>query len=174
MSKMTREEKLFRRENDVLEKYQRLSQQEISVAESKEALTKLTDRYEALLDQTRFLTWISGRLERKLQRTNKELRNNNEELQHTLDELTKSEASRSASAIIYFVAIALFVLEEYFVEPVINVMGDSAGYSILIKLMIVILLKVAEGFLEKKITRKRQLNTVSDPPAVADHTPQAI
>jgi chromosome segregation ATPase len=174
MSKMTREEKLFRRENDVLEKYQRLSQQDISVSESKEALAKLTDRYEALLDQTRFLTWISGRLERKLQRTNKELRNNNDQLQHTLDELTKSEASRSASAIIYFVAIALFVLEEYFVEPVINVMGDSAGYSILIKLMIVILLKVAEGFLERKITRKRQLNIVSDPPTVADPTPQTI
>jgi chromosome segregation ATPase len=172
MSKMTREEKLFRRENDVLEKYQRLSQQDISVSESKEALTKLTDRYEALLDQTRFLTWISGRLERKLQRTNKELRNNNDALQHTLDELKKSEASRSASAIIYFVAIALFVLEEYFVEPVINVMGDSAGYSILIKLMIVILLKVAEGFLERKITRKRQLHvTTTEEPSPAT-TPQ--
>lgn len=174
MSKMTREEKLFRRENAVLEKYQQLSQQDIPPTESKEALTKLTDRYEALLDQTRFLTWISGRLERKLQRTNKELQKNNDALRHTLDELTKSEASRSASAIIYFVAIALFVLEEYFVEPVINVMGDSVSYGILIKLMIVILLKVAEGFLERKITRKRQLNIVSEQRELIDPTPQTI
>jgi hypothetical protein len=172
MSKMTREEKLFRRENAVLEKYQQLSQKDISVAESKEALTKLTDRYEALLDQTRFLTWISGRLERKLQRTNKELQNNNDALRQTLDELTKSEASRSASAIIYFVAIALFVLEEYFVEPVINVLGDSASYSILIKLMIVLLLKVTEGFLERKITRKRQLTITAEQEASHSATPQ--
>lgn len=173
MSKMTREEKLFRRENAVLEKYQQLSQQDIPAGESKQALTKLTDRYEALLDQTRFLTWISGRLERKLQRTNKELQKNNDALRHTLDELTKSEASRSASAIIYFVAIALFVLEEYFVEPVITVMGDSVSYSILIKLMIVLLLKVAEGFLERKITRKRQLNITLTEDTAPAPTPQA-
>jgi hypothetical protein len=173
MSKMSREEKLFRRENAVLEKYQGLIQQDITLTESKEALIKLTNRYEALLDQTRFLTWISGRLERKLQRKNKELHSNNDMLRQTLDDLTKSEASRSASAIIYFVAIALFVLEEYFVEPVINVMGDNVSYSILIKLIIVILLKVAEGFLERKITRKRQLRQTSIETSESQATPAA-
>lgn len=173
MSKMTREEKLFKRENAILENYQQLSRQDISVDESKAALSQLTDRYEALLDQTRFLTWISGRLERKLQRTNKDLQHNNDALQQTLDELTKSEASRNASAIIYCVAIALFVLEEYFVEPVISVMGDNVGYGILIKLIIVLLLKVAEGFLERKLTRKRQLAPPSETLA-ATPTPQTV
>ena len=47
------------------------------------------------------------------------------ELVEFYHELTKSEAGRNASAIIYFIAIVLFVLEEYFVEPVINVFGES-------------------------------------------------
>lgn len=155
MSKMAREEKLFKKEQSILSHYQDMTRCEKSTEESRNALRSLTASYKSLLDQTRFLTWISGRLERKLQRTNQELRNSNDYLQRTLNDLTKAEASRSAYAIIYFVAICLFVLEELFVEPVINVLGDSIGYGILIKLLIVILLKLSEGFLEKKITRNR-------------------
>lgn len=157
MSKMTREEKLFRRENDVLDKYKMLAEKPISHDEAAEALKKLTDKYGDLLLQTRFMTWISGRLERKLQRTNRELSNNNKTLRRTLDDLTKSEASRSAYAIIYFIAIVLFVLEEFLVEPLITELGGNVGYGILIKLMIVLVLKVAESIIERKITRNRRL-----------------
>src|SRR5688572_13063338 len=125
MSKMSREEKLFRNENNVLEHYKSVVVRDISPDEAKAELTKLTDRYESLLNQTRFLTWISGRLERKLQRKNRELIDNNDTLQRTLNELTKAEAGRSAYAIIYFIAIILFVLEELFIEPFINLMGNS-------------------------------------------------
>jgi hypothetical protein len=83
---------------------------------------------------------------------------NNSKLQQTLDELTKAEASRSANAIIYFIAIVLFVLEELFIEPLINMAGDSVGLGIFIKLVIVLILKLSEGIIERKITRKRTLD----------------
>jgi hypothetical protein len=156
MSKMTREEKLFRNENNVLEHYQKIVSREIPSPDQDMALRKLTHKYKNLLDQTRFLTWISGRLERKLQRKNRELFENNKQLQQTLDELTKAEAERSATAIIYFIAIVLFVLEEYFVEPFVNMVGGNVGYGILIKLAIVLMLKLSEGFIEKQISNRRK------------------
>lgn len=155
MSKMTQEEKLFRNESTILEHYQEISSRESSPEETKEALEQLTRKYKSLLDQTRFLTWISGRLERKLQRSNRELYENNNSLQKALDDLTRAEAGRSAYAIIYFIAIVLFVLEEFFVEPLIGVFGESIGYSILIKLVIVLLLKVSESTIEAKIRQAR-------------------
>jgi hypothetical protein len=160
MSKMTREEKLFRNESNVLDKYKNFISEERSVEETREALKNLTDNYENLLNQTRFLTWISGRLERKLQRTNRELSDNNHTLQNTLDALTKAEASKSAYAIIYSIAIVLFVLEQFFVDPLIAMAGGNVGYGILIKLGIVLLLKVSENVIEKKITKQSKLSAV--------------
>jgi chromosome segregation ATPase len=155
MSKMTQEEKLFKNESTILEYYQELSSKANTPEETKEALEQLTRKYKSLLDQTRFITWISGRLERKLQRSNRELYENNASLQRALDDLTRAEAGRSAYAIIYFIAIVLFVLEEFFVEPLIGVFGESIGYSILIKLVIVLALKVSEGSIERKIRQVR-------------------
>ena len=156
MSKMSREEKLFRNESTVLEHYRDFISREHTPEETNRALRELTRKYKVLLDQTRFLTWISGMLERKLQRSNRALEENNRQLQNTLNDLTKAEASKSAYAVIYFIAIALFVLEEFFVEPVINMFGDSVSYSILIKLVIVLMLKISEGFIERRVTRTRR------------------
>ena len=153
---MSREEKLFRNESAVLEHYREFIAEEQTPEETRRALRELTKKYKALLDQTRFLTWISGMLERKLQRSNRALEDNNRQLQNTLNDLTKAEAGKSAYAIIYFIAIALFVLEEFFVEPVINMFGDSVSYSILIKLVIVLMLKISETFIERRVTRTRR------------------
>ncbi len=153
---MTREEKLFRKESMVLDHYRRMIGVETPPDITREGLVDLTRKYKSLLEQTRFLTWISGRLERKLQRTNRELQSRNEDLQNTLEDLTKAQATKSAYAIIYSIAIALFVLEEFFVEPVIGMFGDSISYSILIKLFIVLLLKIAEGIIERKVISKRK------------------
>jgi hypothetical protein len=153
---MSREEKLFRKENNILTHYQELITRDNSHEDTNLALEKLTHKYKILLDQTRFLTWISGRLERKLQRKNRELFDNNNRLQQTLDDLTKAEAGRSTYAIIYFIAIVLFVLEELFIEPFINMLGNNMSYGILIKLGIVLILKLSEGVIEKKITHKKR------------------
>jgi hypothetical protein len=162
-SKMTREEKLFKNELKVLNDYRDMITRDYSYEETKSALHNLTLKYKALLEQTRFLTWISGRLERKLHRTNRELFHKNNKLENTLYELTRAEAGRNAYAIIYFIAIVLFVLEEYFVEPFINMFGDSVGYSIIIKLFIVLVLKVSEGFIERKITKKQKFRNMMLP-----------
>jgi hypothetical protein len=140
----------------VLEHYNQMIGVPTAPEETRKGLIDLTRKYKNLLEQTRFLTWISGRLERKLQRTNRELHRKNEDLRNTLDDLTKAQASRSAYAIIYSIAIALFVLEEFFVEPVIGMFGDSIGYSIIIKLFIVLLLKIAETIIERKVIRNRK------------------
>lgn len=160
MSKMTREEKLFRNEIAVLNHYREIVTRENSAEDTKQALENLTNKYKSLLEQTRFLTWISGRLERKLQRTNNELQVKNSKLINALNDLTKAEAGRSAYAIIYFIAIVLFVLEEFLVEPAIKVFGDGIGYGILIKLVIVLALKVSEGFIEKRVIKKRAIQEV--------------
>jgi len=157
MGKMSREEKLFRNENSILQHYKVIAVENNSHDQAREALKDLTGKYERLLNQTRFLTWISGRLERKLQRKNKELSDSNLNLHKTLKELTKAEAGKSAYAIIYFIAIILFVLEEVFIEPIVAAVGGNLGYGILIKLMIVLLLKVSEGFIERKIIHRRRL-----------------
>jgi len=152
---MNREEKLFKNEMNVLLHYREIVNRENTIQDTKSALENLTNKYKTLLEQTRFLTWISGRLERKLHRKNLELNDKNNRLVSTLKELTKAEAGKSAYAIIYFITIMLFVLEEFFVEPVIKVFGDSLTFSILIKLVIVLLLKVSEGFIEKRVTKKK-------------------
>lgn len=157
MSKIEHDEKLFKNEFKILNHYREMVTQDASHFETKTALEHLTNKYKALLEQTRFLTWISGRLERKLHRKNRELFQQNNRLQNTLNALTKAEAGRSAYAIIYFIAIVLFVLEEYFVEPVISMFGDNVGYSILFKLIIVLMLKVSEGFIERKVIKKSSL-----------------
>lgn len=159
MGKMSREEKLFRNETSILQQFKVIAIENNSHDEAREALKELTGKYENLLNQTRFLTWISGRLERKLQRRNKELSDSNLNLHKTLNELTKAKAGKSAYAIIYFIAIILFVLEEVFIEPLVSAVGGNVGYGILIKLMIVLLLKVSEGFIEKKIIHSRKLPT---------------
>jgi hypothetical protein len=160
MSKMSREEKLFRNEINVLNHYREMVTRENTAEDTKLALENLTNKYKSLLEQTRFLTWISGRLERKLQRTNSELQVKNNTLINALNDLTKAEAGRSAYAVIYFIAIALFVLEEFLVEPAINMFGEGIGFGILIKLVIVLLLKVAEGVIEKRVVKKRALEAM--------------
>jgi hypothetical protein len=155
MSKFMREDKLFKKEIQILNDYRRIANEDSSHEETKLALQELTAKYKSLLEQTRFLTWISGRLERKMHRINRELFQKNIKLENTLSDLTRSEAGRNATGIIYFIAIVLFVLEEYFVEPVINMFGEGQTYSILFKIMIVLLLKLSEGFIERKLTKRK-------------------
>ncbi|HLZ17671.1 MAG TPA: hypothetical protein VKQ08_11550 [Cyclobacteriaceae bacterium] len=154
MGKAAQEEKMFKKEVGVYNRHRNFLSRETPPEQTKEALEELTNEYKKLLEQTRFLTWISGRLEKKLHRANRDLQNRNTLLEKTIYELISARASKHAYTIIYFIAIILFVLEEFLIEPVINRVGSGLGYSILIKLIIVLLLKVSEGFIEDRIKRK--------------------
>ncbi len=154
MGKVAQEEKMFRKEVSIYNRHKDFLSEENSSEKTKEALEELTNEYKKLLEQTRFLTWISGRLEKKLHRANRDLQDRNTRLEKTIDELISARASKNAYTIIYFIAIVLFVLEEFLIEPVINRFGSGLGYSILIKLVIVLLLKVSEGFIEEQIKKR--------------------
>src|SRR5689334_9501995 len=125
------EDKLFKNEIGVFNQYKNFTKQEKSPEELHHAIDDLTNKYKTLLDQ-------------KLHRANRDLNEHNNKLEKTLAELVKATAGRNAFIIIYFIAIILFVLEEFFVEPVISMLGDGLGLSILFKLGIVLLLKVIE------------------------------
>ncbi|MBI1768591.1 MAG: hypothetical protein HY015_03310 [Bacteroidetes bacterium] len=160
MSKPVRDEKMFTNELSIYNKHKDFVSIENSHQELKVAHEKLTNDYKKLLEQARFLTWISGRLEKKLHKANRELLERNTKLEKTVDELMTAKAGKNAYAIIYFIAIILFVLEEFLIEPVINQFGNGVGYSILIKLIIVLLLKVSEGFIEDRIKKKPKVDAV--------------
>src|SRR5712664_2545937 len=112
MSKTAQEEKLFRKEVGIYNRHKEFLGQENPAGKTREALDELTNDYKKLLEQTRFLTWISGRLEKKLYRANRDLQDRNARLEKTIDELISARASKNAYTIIYFIAIVLFVLEE--------------------------------------------------------------
>ncbi|HTH54574.1 MAG TPA: hypothetical protein VL728_00925 [Cyclobacteriaceae bacterium] len=159
MSKPSRDEKMFTNELGIYNKHRDFQYSQDSYNELKSAHERLTNDYKKLLEQARFLTWISGRLEKKLYKSNKELAVRNSKLEKTVEELISARAGKNAYAIIYFIAIVLFVLEEFLIEPVINQFGNGVGYSILIKLIIVLLLKVSEGFLEERIKKNPKLES---------------
>jgi hypothetical protein len=163
MSIETREEKIFKKEIAVFNQYKNFSESTNTQEQTEVALRDLTNKYKELLDQTRFLTWVSGRLEKKLHRANRDLNERNNRLETTLAELVKAKAGRNAFIIIYFIAIGLFVLEEFFVEPIISMFGDGLGLSILIKLFIVLMLKVVESIVEDRIKKKPKLQTLDSP-----------
>jgi len=156
MSKIVQEEKMFRKEVGTFNRYKDLLNAETPPEKMREALEGLTSDYKKLLEQARFLTWISGRLEKKLHRANHELKDRNTRLERTIDELITARASKNAYTIIYIIAIVLFVLEEFLIEPIITRFGSGLGFSILIKLVIVLLLKVTEGVIEERIKNKRR------------------
>jgi hypothetical protein len=159
MQNRHKEDKLFSNEAKVLHKYRELLSSTAEEKIDRNALEELTDKYKNLLEQSRFLTWISGRLERKLHKANQEMFAKNNEMQTTLNELSKAKAGKRAYAIIYFIAIVLFVMEESFIEPLIDVFGGGVWYGILIKLVIVLLLKSSESFIEEQLIRNRLLKS---------------
>jgi hypothetical protein len=160
MAKNQAEDKLFSNEAKVLHQYRDILENQKGEKIDRVVVEELLKKYSSLLEQSKFLTWISGRLERKLQKVNQELFVKNHDMQNALDDLIKAKAGRSAYAIIYFIAIILFVLEEFFVEPVINVLGGGLWYGILIKLVIVLFLKSSEGFIEEQIISKSPLKKI--------------
>jgi hypothetical protein len=157
MSKLSHEEKLFKNELATFNRHKEFLSQEHPPETIKTSLSTLTHDYKKLLEQTRFLTWVSGRLERKLQKANRDLIDRNALLEKTVDDLITAKAGKSAYAIIYFIAIVLFVLEEFFLEPFIGLLGNGLGYSIMIKLIIVLLLKISEGIIEERIKKKPKI-----------------
>ncbi|TAF74465.1 MAG: hypothetical protein EAZ53_08760 [Bacteroidetes bacterium] len=111
---------------------------------------RLVDNFEETIGELKLITKVSDKLQNKLDKTNSALDNKNKELQETLDALTKAKAGRKAATIILALAVILFLLEEIFIEKLIdNYSGGNVWFSLGAKGAIALGLKPLEGFLER-------------------------
>lgn len=122
----------------------------------KEDLDAFSDEYEELVAQAKVITRVSDRLQKKLdtanvqiREQNDEIKNKNQELSQTIDQLAVARVGKRASTIMLTVALFLFVLEQIFIEPIIekNIKVPYVGLGILAVLFFAI--KFFEGALEK-------------------------
>ncbi|MDX2062791.1 MAG: hypothetical protein SFY70_07000 [Bacteroidia bacterium] len=173
----------YSREQDILVQYRTLAgQADLSVVAAREALSDLTRQYERLVDDTKLLTSVGDRLQRKLKsanlmmreqaeeikRVNATLQEKNVTLQLTIDELTRAKASRRATALVLVAAFVLFLVSELLEETAdtyfASVVGSDWGNAVswIFKIVLVLLFKPAEQLLERRILKNNQKRGSSD------------
>lgn len=116
----------------------------------------LTDRYHELLKESSALARISDRLGSRLENTvfkiriqNNKIKKLNSDLHEAIDDLKRAKISRKATAIMYMVAIGLFISEEFILDTWISANFDGNHFGFFIKVVIVFGLKFFESTLEK-------------------------
>lgn len=129
----------------------------------KEDLEDFSNEYEELIAQAKVITRVSDRLQKKLDNANLQIREQNEEikeknveLSQTIEQLAKARVGRRASTIMLTVGLGLFILEQIFIEPILqqHVNIPFLNYGILIVLFF--LVKVFESSLEKYFMDKEK------------------
>ncbi len=157
----------YNRESEIVSRYRILVQQEdLSAVQVKDALNDICTQYERLVDDSKLLTSVGDRLQRKLKsanlmlreqseeikRINNTLQDKNTELQVTIDELTRAKASRRATTLLFTATIFLFIISEL-IEQYIETSTKQLEYQLMytwgLKLTLVISLKPIEVALEK-------------------------
>ena len=122
----------------------------------KEDLDSFSDEYEELVAQAKVITRVSDRLQKKLDNANVQIREQNEEIKEknvaladTVDQLAKAQVGRRASTIMLTVAVVLFILEQIFIEPIIEQNIDVPYLGLGILALLFFLVKFFEGALER-------------------------
>ena len=122
----------------------------------KEDLDSFSDEYEELVAQAKVITRVSDRLQKKLDNANIQIREQNDEIKDknvaladTIDQLAKAQVGRRASTIMLTVAVILFILEQVFLEPIIDANIDVPYVGLGILALLFFLVKFFEGALEK-------------------------
>lgn len=136
----------------------------------KEDLEGFSDDYEELVAQTKVITRVSDRLQKKLDNANIQIREQNDEikkknvqLEDTIVELAKAKIGRKASTIMLTVALILFFLEQYFLEPIIeqSIPGSYGFLSIGVLAALFFIVKFLESALEKYFLKREQKRILS-------------
>lgn len=176
----------YSRESEIISHFRSLATKpERSPEQIAEALKDLTNHYERLLDDSKLLTSVGDRLQKKLKGANLMLREQAEEikransaiqeknvaLQESLDALTKAKASRRASALLIIVALILFLAAEVpepWIESGLSRFG-GAGYVAIwgIKIALTLLLLPIQSTLEKVILKQETKRAEADKAAQA-------
>ena len=157
----------YNRESEIVSRYRVLVQQEdLTAGQVKDALNDICTQYERLVDDSKLLTSVGDRLQRKLKsanlmlreqseeikRINNTLQDKNTELQVTIDELTRAKASRRATTLLFTATIFLFIISELieqYIENSTKQLEYQWMYTWGLKLALVISLKPIEVTLEK-------------------------
>ena len=121
----------------------------------KEDLVEFGEQYEELVAQAKVITRVSDRLQKKLDNANVQIQSQNEEikdknitLEDTIDQLAKAKMGRRASTIMLGVALFLFFLEQWFIQPKIEAYFSSPLISIGILVFLFFMVKYFESALE--------------------------
>lgn len=137
----------------------------------KEDLDDFSNEYEELVAQAKVITRVSDRLQKKLDNANLQIKDQNEEikfknveLKNTIDQLAVARIGRRASTIMLSVALILFILEQVFLEPIIEkeISIPYVGTAILVVLFFVV--KGLEGSLEKYFMNKEKKRIIESDP----------
>ena len=123
-------------------------------------IEQFTTEYEELVAQAKVITRVSDRLQKKLDDANTQIKDQNNEikeknlkLEETIQQLVKARVGRKASSIILFVAIILYVAEEYFFEEIIRSYVSSPFLNLFVLLFIALILKFLESGLEESFLK---------------------
>lgn len=129
----------------------------------KEDLDAFSDEYEELIAQAKVITRVSDRLQKKLDNANLQIRDQNEEIKDknmeladTVDQLAQAKVGKRASTIMLTVAVLLFILEQIFIEPIIEENIDIPYVGLGILGLLFFMVKFFEGALEKYFMNKEK------------------
>ena len=163
--KKEKKKNLFEREILILRDSKSvLAKENITPEEIEAELNSFHGHYEDLLDQSKLITKVSDRLQKKINRAYDELESKNNELTDTIDALTAARVGRRATTIVLVIFIALFLLMEGLVEPQIDKEIDGhpewGSYGTIIALSIkgalALLLRPIEKLVEKRLLIKEK------------------
>ncbi|UXX78695.1 hypothetical protein N7E81_15145 [Reichenbachiella carrageenanivorans] len=125
--------------------------------------------YKDLLDQSKVITRISDRLQKKLDHANQkikvqnnEIQKKNGELEITIDQLDKMTMGKKATRILFGVFVILFISEQLFLEPIIDSWAQGNFIGIGVMLIIALMLKFFESKLEDYFTKQSKREILSN------------
>lgn len=172
---------LFQREQTILRDAKtNLASESIEIEELKSQMTDFIGHYEDLLDQSKLITKVSDRLQKKIIKATTAVEEKNAELHKTIDALTKAKVGRKAATMTLGIAIVLFLLGEGLLEPQIDKWVAESTFSqyrfdnvnfigLGLKAMIAILIRPIEKLVEKRMMnramKEKELKDVEPSPA---------
>lgn len=165
MEKASKEKKqqLFQEELSYLKESRAvLGDTEVTEEKLRTSLENLVGHYEELLDQSKLITKVSDRQQKKIIRTTSALEEKNLQLTETIDALTEAKVGRRATTIALGIAIGLFLIAEGLIEPQIDkwvTTHDLDAYNfdnvnvvgLAIKAGLALLIRPIEKLVEKKM-----------------------
>ena len=129
----------------------------------KKDLEFFSDQYEEIIAQAKVITRVSDRLQKKLDKANSKIRDQNaviqdknEALEVTIEKLAKARVGKKAAAMMVSIALILFIIEQIFLQPIINqylrtFLSEEYVFlgSLLVFGLLFFLVKFFEGSLER-------------------------